>query len=456
MRKILYAAALAALTMCASATWGEEVKTCPPGQTCPPITVEQAIAIAFENSPDLRIAADQLRKSKGLVAETKANFYPRFNAQVQETYQGPPVTLPIEGTTQTLVPSFNTVGTVSTFLPLDISNKLHYTTDIAEYQFQIDYLGLVTASEQLIFGVKAAYYNLLRACGQRDVAQAAVDVAVARLKDTQAKFDAGTVAKFDVTRSQVEVQNLNQDLLIAANRAMISQSVLNRTMGIDVNSSTTVTKPNIAMEPVTVDIPARIKDAYVNRPELKAGSVAINQAQTNVRLQKTGLAPTLNLNGNVDVQSSSSGFTPGNMNWIISATIAAPIWDAGITKARVYQARADVSKSQDTLTQSQLRVAQEVRNAALTLQEAGQRLKTTADGVALAEEALRLASVRYDAGIATLVEVTDAESALTQAKFNNVAAQFDYAIALADLQRSTGMQPELTKLQLLGPKPVTL
>ena len=88
------------------------------------------------------------------------------------------------------------------------------------------------------------------------------------------------------------------------------------------------------------------------------------------------------------------------------------------------------------------------------LEEAAKRTRTTAESVALAEEALRLANVRYEAGIAVLVEVTNAESQLTQARFNEVNALYDYAIALADLQRATSSQPEIEKLRLVDYRPM--
>ena len=102
------------------------------------------------------------------------------------------------------------------------------------------------------------------------------------------------------------------------------------------------------------------------------------------------------------------------------------------------------------LERVKLGVAREVRVAALNLQEAALRTESTAQTVALAQEALRLANVRYEAGIAVAVEVTNAESQLTQARFNQVNAAYDYAIALAQLQRAASDQPEIVKLQLLA------
>ena len=115
-------------------------------------------------------------------------------------------------------------------LPLDINGRITYTNRIARDQFQIDYLGMVHTSEQLIFDVKSAYYNLLRAQAQADVDQAAVDVAAARLKNTTSQFNAGTVPKFDVTRAEVDVANLNQTLIQGKTSVEQMRGALNRVM----------------------------------------------------------------------------------------------------------------------------------------------------------------------------------------------------------------------------------
>ena len=85
--------------------------------------------------------------------------------------------------------------------------------------------------------MKRNYYELLRACGQAETAQAAVDVANVRLKNTQSRFEAGTVPKFDVTTAQVDLANLNQQLIAAESRVNIAQANLNRVLGISPDSS---------------------------------------------------------------------------------------------------------------------------------------------------------------------------------------------------------------------------
>lgn len=418
-----------------------------------PITLDQALEIAFRQSPTIKVALAQIQRSQATVAEARANFLPKFNGEVIQQWQGPKVTFVAPGTTKELdiMPASDTRANASVLLPLDINNRLSFTTQIARYQNEIDYLNLRSVSQQLIFDVKSAYYNVLRAMGQEEVAQAAVDAANARLREANVRFTAGTAPKFDVTRAQVDVANLNQSLIQAKARVTTAISALNRVLGIDVNFPTQVVRNTVVVEDVKVDIPKSVEQAQTLRPEVMSLERLIRLNQTNARLQRTGVMPSLNATGQVTYDVKASGFSTSNTSWIAMLDLKIPIWDGGITAARVAQAYADANKATEQLEETKLLVALQTRTAALNLQEAIERVSTADANVALAEEALRLASVRYEAGVATLVEVTDAEAALTQAKTNAVNARYDYAVALADLQRATSTQPEVQKLQLLCP-----
>lgn len=439
----------------AAAVWAADPVPTP--KKVDPLTVDQALEIAFCNNPDLRIATDAVNRSQGVVEEARARFNPSFSSQIVQLYQGPTVVIPASpltgGRATTITPPSQTTAQLSAFLPLDIFGKLRYSSDISHDQFRISYLSLLRTSEVLIAQVKSSYYELLRACGQAETAQAAVDVAAVRLKNTSDRYAAGTVPKFDLTTAQVDLANLNQNLIAAQSRVNIAQANLNRVLGISADTSSQVVKSAIPIDMATVDIPLAAKTAIEQRPEIKIQQTNIALNKSNIALQRTDAKPTLGLGGSYNYVSAQS-FSSSNISYNVAATLNIPIWDGGVTKARVDQAYADLHSAQDTLDQVKLNIGQEVSNAALVLEEAAKRTKSTAESVTLAQEALRLANVRYEAGIAVLVEVTNAESQLTQALFNEVNAEYDYAIALAQLQRVTSTQPELGRLRLVDYKPV--
>jgi OMF family outer membrane factor len=372
--------------------------------------------------------------------EAKAHTRPTVTAQGSTTWQGAESTATGQGSTYT--PQVST----SLTMPLDISHQLQYGKDIATYQYQSQYLAMVSTAEQLVLSVKSAYFDLLRAVGQRNVAQAAVDNAQAQLTQTTAKFDAGTIPAFDVTSAEVNLANLQQQLLVADNQVRIAQTAFNRVLGIDVNTPIQIRGVDITVTNDAIDIPQRIQEAYARRPEVQAAQLGITQAQTSVNLQSSAKYPTISIGTGPTYNFNSNGINPG-LSWQVSINASVPLYDGGQIRAKVRQAKADVQTSQETLLQTQLTVAQDVRTAALNVQQDAERTKTTARAVTLAEEAVNLAKLRYGAGLAVLVEVTNAETQLTQARNNAVNALYDYAVASAHLQRATSTQPELAALQ---------
>lgn len=415
-----------------------------------PLTLGKALEIAFLYSPDIQGALAGVEKGRGQLREARARFNPSFNVEASTMLQGPATTLQLGEQTVELVPDTITNASLSFLLPLDISHRLGHARDLARYGLQMEYLTMVGVSENVILNVKSAYYNLLRACGQQEVAQSAVDVSAKRLENTRSRQKAGTVAQFDVTAAETELANLRQQLISAQSRVYIAQSQLNAVMGVDVNCPTQVVLETPPVDIKTVDVPGAVERAYARRPEIKATQLAVTAGRTTTKLERAALRPSLGVTGTANFNPEPTGFAGEKLTWHAGLALSMPIWDGGVTKARVEQAQAGSAAARETLQRTRLNIAHEVRAAALNLQDAALRTATTAQAVTLAEEALRLANVRYQAGIAVSVEVTNAEAQLTQAKFNQVNAGYDYAIALAQLQRAQSDQPELASLQLLA------
>ena len=419
-----------------------------------PLTLDAAIGLALQHSPDLQIALSQIEKTRGSIDEARAHTKPTVSAQGSANWQsaqsGIPGASSLVGQGAGLTPQV--AATLA--IPVDVSHQLRWATDLATYQYQSQYLTMVSTAEQLVLSVKSAYFDLLRAVGQGKVAQAAVDNAQAQLTQAKARFDVGAVAAFDVTSAEVNLANLQQQLLIAENQVSLAQTALDRVLGIDVNTPIQIRGVEIAVSGAAVDIPQRTHEAYSRRPEVQIAQLGITAGLTAVDLQKTGLYPALSISAGPTYNFSSNSLSPG-LSWQAGINVSVPLYDGGQTRAKVRQAKADVQTSQETLHQTQLTVAQEVRTAALNVMEAAQRSKTTAGAVALAEEALSLAKLRYGSGLAVLVEVTNAETQLTQARNNAVNALYDYAVASAQLQRATSTQPELARLSAPTSPPTT-
>lgn len=415
------------------------------------ISLEQAIQIAFNNSPSIRIAIDQIEKSRAGIREAKSIFYPQVSGSLTQIFQGPATKVNIPGVgSVNLVDSSNTTGKISAAMPIDINGKLGYYQDLSMIQYYVDQLNLNIAARDLIYNVKQSYFNLLRVNASTEAISKNLLSAKATLENARLRYEAGALAKFDVTRADVEVSNINQQYIESKNGIEIARSVLNNAMGINVSSPTQVQDIEvISIDQDKIDKDLAIKIAYDKREELKLADYRILAAKKNVRIQRADFLPTIALSADVQHNFKVSGFNASNDTWIALINLNIPIWTGGVTKARVDSASADVKIAQDTLDQTKLGVGLGVEVASINLNNASEKISSTQKGVELAEEALRLARVRYEAGISTLVEVIDAEAALYLSRLNNINAKFDYALAKASLDKAIASQPEFDALYKL-------
>ena len=178
--------------------------------------------------------------------------------------------------------------------------------------------------------------------------------------------------------------------------------------------------------------------ALENRTDGKQAQLAIDVAEEYKAIAKSGYRPTISA-------SASNGWSdtdfPGteDKSWQIGAKMSWNIFDMGVTKAQVRQADADLLKAQEQARQKLDAIQLEVRTAYLDVQEAEKRIHTSQVSVEKAQEDLKIARVRYRAGVGTNLDVMDAQVALTTAKMNYVQSLYDYNTSKAELDRAMGI-----------------
>lgn len=432
-----------AAPLAAQAQQAAEVKT---------ITLPEAINTALANNKGVTIARERYERSRAQTKETKAAGLPQLNAQARTQRAGPipEVTVGEPGSEQTItigVPKSTTAG-VSLSQVLDLNRRVSLATDIAELGSDIQRFELARTVEQLILDAQTAYYNVLRSEGQRDVAQSAVDTAQESLRVARAQFEAGTLPKFDMTRAEVDVANRQQTLISAANAVNVNKALLLNVMGVDPTKPVNVQPVTVSAEQFTTPIEQSVNTALTQRPEMAVAEANVRLQQRSVSFAKRERLPGLALDANYDYNANASFFQPNKTSWVVGLNLTFPLYQGGAIKARVDQAQSDEAAAQAALEQAKVDVALQVISTILDLNDAYQRIQTAEQNVKQAEEALRLAQVRYQSGISLQVEVSDAQTALTQARTNFVNATYDYATALARHRRATATQPEIASATL--------
>ncbi|MBW4476110.1 MAG: TolC family protein [Tolypothrix brevis GSE-NOS-MK-07-07A] len=410
-----------------------------------PITLAQALELARRNNRDLQVSLLQLQRSQYAVREAQAALLPNFDLTGSVTrQQSAGSQLSIERQEQqTGISSQNQDEASTSFngqaqlsYNLYTSGSRQATIKQAEEQLRFQELDVERQSEVIRLNISTDYYNLQQADESVRINTAAVTNAQASLRDAQALEQAGVGTKFSVLQSQVNLANAQQTLT----NSISEQQVARRQLANRLNLSQSVNV--VAADPVKLaglwnqTLEQSIILAFQNRPELQQQLAQRNIFEQQRRGALAQIAPQVSLVASynlLDQFDDGVGVTDGysvgvQANW--------RLFDGGAARARANQRKADIAIAETQFAQQRDQTRFEVEQAFSNLQSNLQNVNTATGALEQARESLRLARLRFQAGVGIQTEVIDAETALTRAEGNRVQAILDYNRALASLQRS--------------------
>ncbi|MEN3000540.1 MAG: TolC family protein [Armatimonadota bacterium] len=403
-----------------------------------PLTLDEAIRLALRHNRSFQIATRTLDKARERVREARgagnlqiqsSATYTRFDRVASARF----------GPQEVRLGNIENRTAVLTFTqPIDISGVIRKGIRAVSLSYELALLEYERTRNELILQVTNAYQNVARAEAFVRVAEEALKNAQERLRITRAQVDTGVASRFDLLRAETQVAQSEQALLNARNQVEIAKAALNNLLGRDLNTPVQVLLPD-SLPAMEAELDALIQEAYARRPELRAAERNRELAQVNIENARRGNLPTLVINGQFNFNFNTSVFSPRRQTFTATAVLSFPVFDGGITRARVEQAQEDLQIAEINLQQVKEGIALEVRTAYLNLRDAQKRLEVARKGLEQATEALRLARIRYEAGVSLQLEISDAELAYTQAQTNLINAQFDYLNAYAALQKAIGV-----------------
>lgn len=401
------------------------------------LSLNEAIKIALKNNRQFLIAQQNIEKAEARVREAAGAG--RLKLDGTATYQRfDKVAKASFGNAQIQLGNIDSkTARISVAQPIDISGTIRSGVRTASLGLEAAQLDYERAKNDLILNVTNAYEGVARAQAFVAVAEEALKNSQERLRITQVQLDTGVAAQFDLLRAQTQVAQNEQAVISARNTLDLAKANLNNLLGRDLNEPVQ-TEEQASLPPVEQELDALVQTAMQTRPEVQAAEKNIQIADRNILNAKRGILPSLALSGQMDFNFNTSTFNPRNRSFTAVAVLSVPVMDGGVTDAKVEQARSDLKIAQITAAQIKEGVALEVRNAYLNLRDAKQKLEVAERGIAQAAEGLRLARVRFEAGVSTSLEISDAEVAYTQAQTNRVNARYDYLNAYAALQRAIG------------------
>ena len=460
-------------------------------------TLDEAILTALQRNPTLLIAEQEIKRTQGVIIQIRAEILPHINASGIFDWTDPNLigarilggtttgTSPTPGSTATgaaaslvdsppsqvrdvagpaLAARSSTPSTINTQTS-DVSYSINVlgtqlifngTTwpSIRGTFFQRDsaYFAFRNILDQLLATVKTQFYQIVVNRELIKVQEQSVQLLQSQLQDQQNRFEAGTVPRFNVLQAEVAYYNQLPLLITAQNNYRISKLTLAKTLGLDFQPRR---GENPLLEvigempyvPRTIALADAIELGKQRRPFLKQARANVLNQRQQLRAATGQWLPTITTTGGGEWISSptNSSWHDISKGWIAQVQGSLPIWDSGQIYGQVKQQRALLSEAELTYEDDARQVELEVQTAYSNLQQNRELIKSQEKNVGLAEEALRLAKARLDAGAGVQLDVLNAQVQLLTAQSTQLQALFGYNSSLAEFDRATGAQSTYTE-----------
>lgn len=295
------------------------------------------------------------------------------------------------------------------------------------------------AQEVLKLNVIKSYYDALEAKKTVGVRQETVDKYQEHFTNVSQLYAAGSKARIDVIRSQVELSNARQNLIKAENSYELELADLRNYLNIDRSEPLNLTT-DFSYLAFDRDMGACIDYAYSNRKDLLVDKNKLAQQEQAIKAAKAGYLPSLNLSLGLN---ENQRFHPDSDNSHgASATLGMSwnIFDSGITRAQVKSAETNRDIAKLNYLKDKEQIDLDVRQAYYNMREAEKRFNSTQDAVHQAEEDAFIAREKYRAGEGLMLDIIDAQEALSTARLNYISAQYDYARYKATVENAMGVE----------------
>src|SRR5579884_3664957 len=419
-----------------------------------PLTLAQAVSMALQQNLQLRQAALQVAVSRAQLAQAQAATWPTVGvtagySPVFGITSGPStlsgtITIPGAGvTSQPFVAQVPTTAGTTPWLvelrlsyPLYTGNALQDQIAIAQASLRAAEAALSALANQIVLQARQAYYAMQLAQGQVAAAQRAVAAAQENVRVTQARVRAGTSPQFDLLQAQVLLAQQQQTLTAQRANVITAQQQLNVVLNQAIVASVAPATP-LGLPAPPEDVEALVRQALQTRPELAQVQAQEQAAQAAIDLAAAGLRPNVSLTGGPQIVTSDIT-TRAPVTWAAGIQMTLTIFDGGVTRAKIEQARQQLA-----VAQTREAIEQLVRTAYVSMQSSAEQLRSAETALVAAREALRIANVRFQAGVGTQLEVVTAEQNLASADLGVVQAEYTYNLALAQIQQAVGVQVAL-------------
>jgi outer membrane protein len=418
----------------------------------PALTLQQAVTIALEKNPLRKVALADTRVASADVREARSVLMPHLNFSETATRGDDPVyvfgsklqqqrfttadfalnqlntPLPFGNFSTRFAGSWNLFDSFASWHGV---NRARQMNEAARHQLE-------RADQEIVFRVVDAYYGVLLASKQLEVAEQAARTAQSIMDRSQVRFDSGLVVESDLLTAKVRMASRQQELIRARNNLDLARAQLSTAMGVPVDS---LFQPAEALTERALSPPVLLemeKQALTNRPDLKRIQSQEAAQQQSVAMAKSSFGPRVNAFVGWEMDNPTFVAGGGGNNWLGGVEVQFDIFEGGAKRAELSRQRALADRVGAMKQAATEAVRLEVRRAYYDVDASRQQVEVARAAIAHAQESLRINHDRYDVGLTTITDLLGAEEAARRSQTDYWEAVYRFHTSYANLELASG------------------
>ena len=421
-----------------------QIQSTPPAQsplspTGKLLTIEDAVQIGLENHPRIKSASERIGSQEAVLGQQMSAYYPTVS--LNNRYQTSQSST--SGGSDAASESYSSQASFN--MTLYNFGKREGNVQAARETLNATKQDYTTTTQDIILAIKQAYYVYL---GTQEVVRVRRETVRSRellVRQARGFYEVGTRARIDVARAEANLYTAQADLIAAENGVKIAWVTLRNAMG----------SPRLPEQPVAADSPevelsmnlAGARNiAFDSRTELKSFDAQRKASDQLIATARRGHLPDLLFDASYgrrhvsdqQVNGRTVNTFPLQPTWSVGLSLNIPIFDGFRTTNRVEETLHNYYNIRAQEEDRRQLIALEVEQSYLRVVELQERINATDSAAKAAKENLDLALGRYQVGVGSIIEVTDAETLYTDAQTTYIRTVYDYKIADAQLARAMG------------------
>lgn len=420
------------------------------------IDLNQALQTALSDNPTLKIANQEIQKADYSVNDAYLKILPTLAANgtysraidKQVMFLSPDFALPGMTPGKPIRMGYDNSWTagVSASMPL-FNYSVIQNLNLSEKDVEIAMESARGSRLSMISEVTKAFYTVLLAENSYDVLRKSYANAMNSLNSIKNQYEKGLVAEYDFIRADVQARNVKPALLQAENNLLLSYLTLKVLMGIPGDlpvkakgNLTEYAKDFESFRPSSSDL--------MSNSDLRKMDLQIKKTELQLNMTKMQRLPSLTMIGNYTFISQNQNFNMFHYYWVPTSSVGLqlniPIFNGSTNRYKEKQIQLGIEQMNLQKEYLSRNLSLQVSNALTTMRQAYEQIESNEVGVKQAEKGYKIAQIRYNTGTGTILELNDAEVALTQSKLNYNSSIYNYLKAKSDYEKTLGIDKQQT------------